>query len=55
MTAVGRDLGIDKVELRARRDGDSMAWILTRRLAAVVAEELRAAGWAVSMDEQACD
>jgi len=48
---LGRERPADKVELRANRDGASMAWTLTRGLAEVVAEELRETGWTVSLTE----
>lgn len=53
VTMLGREFGAEKVELRAKRDGSSMAWVLTRQLAEIVAEELRASGWVVSMQEPA--
>jgi hypothetical protein len=48
---LGRERRADKVELRADRDGASMAWTLTRSLAEIVAEELRQTGWTVSLAE----
>jgi hypothetical protein len=42
-----------KVELRAAREDSSMAWVLTPQLAEIVADELRAAGWVVSVAEPA--
>jgi hypothetical protein len=50
---LGRTHTADRVELRAYREGASMAWTLTRGLAEIVAEELRQTGWTVSFGEPA--
>jgi hypothetical protein len=50
MFGIDRD-GIDKVELRAEREDASMAWVLTRALAELLAAELHDSGWSVSFEE----
>ena len=48
---LGREHAADRVELRAYREGASMAWTLTRGLAEIVAEELRQMGWTVALGD----
>lgn len=55
MRMLGRETGTAKVELRAEREAASMAWVLSRGLAEIVARELRESGWSVSLDDAAAE